>query len=181
MPKHLARFISLIKSFLNWRMHSNISEGSDNRPADADAPVATGDAQITPPSPISRFIYESDKIRKQGNRPKPGVFMPEEYGNRWETSVCRIDTCDDERVWHLGRACRIDKTLRARIDFDVQQVVDNALACRMAPQDGYDEHAVVIQWPADKEQQKLIAVQLAAAVGVCRIAPPIVDGNATVH
>ncbi|KVG07252.1 hypothetical protein WJ24_22010 [Burkholderia vietnamiensis] len=92
-----------------------------------------------------------------------------------------MDTCDDERVWHLGRTCRIDKTLHARIDFDVQHVIDYALACHTAPQDGYGEHAVVIQWPADKAQQKLIAVQLAAAVGACRIAPPIADGNATVH
>lgn len=162
-------------------MRSNTSEDRDNSSTVDAAPATTGDVRIAPPSPISRFIYDSDKIRKQGNRPKPGAFMPEPYENGWETSVCRMDTCDNERVWHLGRTCRIDRTLRARIDFDVQDVVDNALACHTAPRDGFDEHAVVIQWPADKEQQKVIAVNLAATVGACKIVPPIADGNATLH
>lgn len=107
--------------------------------------------------------------------------MPEEFENRWETSVCHMDSCNDDRVWNIGRSCRTDKTLRARIDFDVQHVVNNALSCEASPEDGYDEHAVVIEWPPDKEQQKLIAVQLVAAVGACKLPPPLIDGTSTVH
>ncbi|AMU06269.1 hypothetical protein A2T82_08230 [Burkholderia cenocepacia] len=92
-----------------------------------------------------------------------------------------MDKCGDDRVWHLGRTRRADRTLRARIDFDVQHVVDNALACHTAPQDGFDEHAVVVEWPSDKAEQKLIAVKLADAVGACKMAPPVAEGNATVH
>ncbi|MGN4072150.1 hypothetical protein ACS0X5_10780 [Burkholderia gladioli] len=181
MPQLLARFICLIKSFLSWQTCFSTSEDNESSLATEIASPTAGEVEINPPSPISRFIYESDKYRKGSNLPKPGAFMPEQYEDRWETSVCRIGACDEERVWYLGRTRRPDRTLRARIDFDVQHVIDNTLACNTAPQDGYDEHAVVIDWPPTKEAQKLIAVKLAAAVGACTLAPATGEGNATGH
>lgn len=126
---------------------------------------------------MSRFIYESDKISKIKNAPKPGAFMPDFYKSRHETSVCHLDRCDEDRVWHLGLTRRPNKTLYARVDLDVASVVGQSLECVTAPETDYDEHAVVVKWPPDKEGQKLIAVQLAMKAGQCK-APPSSDCSA---
>jgi hypothetical protein len=138
-----------------------------------DVPDPRPDVRIDPPSAISRFIYESDKIFKSTQKPKPGAFLPECYENRHETSVCHLDGCADDRVWHLGRTVRPGKTLHARVDLDVQQVVDQALSCLSAPEQDFQEHAVVIDWPDEKEEQKKIAVELATRAAECK-RPPIV-------
>lgn len=91
---------------------------------------------------------------------------------RLETSVVHLDRCDEERVWHLGRTCKPDKTLYGRTDFSVQLAVQQALECLAAPQPDFDEHAVVVKWPEAKEEQKRIALALADKAGVCQPPPP---------
>lgn len=97
--------------------------------------------------------------------------MPEYFNDRHETSVCHLDGCPDHRAWHLARTRRPNKTLKARADFPIELAVDLSLSCVSAPEDDFSEHAVIIQWPSDKEGQKLIAIDLAAKNGPCRLPP----------
>lgn len=97
--------------------------------------------------------------------------MPEYFQERHETSVCHLDGCADNRVWHLAATRRADKTLKARVDFLVAYAIDQSLSCVSAPEDGFCEHAVLIDWPDDKEARKLITVQLASRVGGCMLPP----------
>ncbi|WP_153946360.1 hypothetical protein [Cupriavidus sp. U2] len=131
------------------------------------------DEPLAPTDKVSRFIYESDKISKSNNRPKVGAFLPELYNDRHETSVCHLDRCEESRVWHLGRSRRPTKTLHARTDFDVQHALDLSLGCLAAPEPDFDEHAVVVNWPAEKLEQKKIAVELASKAGECKAPPPV--------
>lgn len=128
---------------------------------------------IVPPSTVSRFIYDSDKLYKKTSKPKPGAFMPEyfEAAKRHETSVCCLDGCSDERAWDLAKVQRPNKTLHARANFPVQLAIDQSLSCIAAPVDGFDEHAVIIEWPNDKEAQKVKAIELASGTAPC-LRPP---------
>jgi len=82
--------------------------------------------------------------------------------------VCHLDGCADNRVWELAATRRADKTLKARADFLVAYAIDQSLSCVSAPEDGFYEHAVLIDWPTDKEGQKRIAVDLAFKNGSCK-------------
>lgn len=113
---------------------------------------------------VCRFVYDSDKLYQNGAA-KPGAFLPMFETNllRWETSVCRLTGCREERIWHLARTQRLDKTLKARADLAVQSVEDAALLCVQAPVTGFPEHAVLLGWPSDKPAQKEIALRLSQA------------------
>lgn len=101
--------------------------------------------------------------------------MPEFFEDRHETSVCHLEKCNEDRVWYLGRTRRTDKTLHARTDLDVQAVVDQALSCLSAPVPEFHEHAVVIDWPAEKEERKRIAVELAHRAAECKLPPRVAE------
>lgn len=147
------------------------SRASDTRPPDTPQP-------IVPPAAVSRFIYDSDKIYKQTGKPKVGAFLPEYFNARHETSVCHLDGCPDHRVWHLAGTRRSDKILRARADFPIAIAVDQSLSCVSAPEEDFCEHAVIIDWPPDKEGQKRIALELATKSGPCRFPPDGVKTSA---
>ncbi len=113
---------------------------------------------------LTRFVYNADEVNRAG-RVKPGAFLPtlETHSGRWETSVCRMNGCTEERVWDLARTQRPDRTVKARADHSVQSAVAVGLVCVAAPVHGFPEHAVLLGWPGDKPAQKDIAIGLAKA------------------
>lgn len=118
--------------------------------------------------PLTRFIYDSDKVNTQG-RVKDGAFLPsfEKNLNRLETSVCRIVTLDEEKIWHIGRQSRPERTIKGRADHSTEHVSNAGLTTVSAPEGTFEEHAVLLGWPEEKEQQKLIARAIAkASVGL---------------
>jgi hypothetical protein len=114
---------------------------------------------------VSRFIYSGDHIFKQGGKPKAGAFLPrfEQDFNRHETSVCHLNGCEPARVWHLAHTSRPEQQLKGRVDFEVQAATSWALECLSSPEHNYAEHAVLVNWPPDKSDQKKIALQIAKA------------------
>lgn len=112
---------------------------------------------------VSRFIYSADYIYKEGGKPRPGAFLPrfEQAFNRHETSVCHLNGCADDRVWELALTSRPEQVLKGRVDFTVGLATAQTLECLSSPEHNYQEHAVLVNWPADKENQKRIAMQLA--------------------
>ena len=113
---------------------------------------------------LTRFIYDSDKVTRAGTI-KPGAFLPtqEKQDQRWETSVCRLKDCSENRVWDLARTQRPDRTVYGRADHSVQSAIAAALSCLASPIEGFPEHAVLINWPNEKPAQKEIALLLSKA------------------
>lgn len=124
-----------------------------------DVPAPTIDDEDT----LVRFVYDSDKFRP--DRVLPGAFLPsyEDQWQRLETSVCRDSMCDIARVWHLARTQRSDKNVKGAANFKAASATATGLSCLAAPVDGYGEHAVVIKWPENKSEQRLIAGKLSQA------------------
>lgn len=116
---------------------------------------------LTDTARVSRFIFTSSHIA--GGRPKPGAFLPtfDNGFDRWETSVCSLDGCSDVRVWSLARSSRPDANLKARVDFPVGLATSNQLGCVTSPMPDFEEHAVLLEWPEEKEDRKVITVALA--------------------
>lgn len=123
--------------------------------ADLDNMIVSSDESAT------RFIYDSDKIFQNGSA-KPAAFLPtqDKTSGRLETSVCRLKGCSEERIWHLAKTQRQDKTVKGRADHTVKSVIDAGLECIASPVTDFPEHAVLLGWPADKPACKAIAVML---------------------
>jgi hypothetical protein len=132
---------------------------------DSPRQAAGGEPPIPDDQSVSRFIYSSDLIYKDGGKAKTGAFMPrfERDFNRHETSVCHLNGSDDARVWQLAVDSRPGQELRGRVDFAVGLATAQELSCLSSPEHNYAEHAVLVNWPLEKEDQKRIALALAKA------------------
>jgi hypothetical protein len=124
-----------------------------------------GEPPVPDTESVSRFIYSADHIFKEGGKPKTGAFLPrfERDFNRHETSVCHLNGCADDRVWELAISSRPEQGLKGRVDFAVGLATAQTLECLSSPEHNYQEHAVLVNWPPEKEDQKRIAMQLAKA------------------
>lgn len=113
---------------------------------------------------VTRFSYDSDKIFQNGSV-KPAAFLPtpDKTSGRLETSICRMKDCSEERIWHLAKTQRQDKTVKGRADHSVQSVLDAGLECIASPVKDFPEHAVLLGWPVDKPACKVIAMMLSKA------------------
>lgn len=117
---------------------------------------------IEPEETVGRFLFQNSDYSRSANRPKQKVFLPEKHPtlNRWETSVCRINKASETRVWEIGNKIREPRQVVARADIDVQYVSSTQLLVEAVPEEGYAEHAVITNWPDEKEKQKEMAANL---------------------
>lgn len=112
---------------------------------------------------LSRFVFQSSHIHSSG-RLKRAALMPERTPGRYgpETSVCRIDGLTLAEIWQMGTELvgRLrGKPPIARGDFAAQHVRDSQLDV-VADKESFERHALLIKWPADKEDQIAIAQEL---------------------
>lgn len=87
--------------------------------------------------------------------------MPSIYG---EVSVYRITNLKEDQVWEMGRvnvAVVLNKPLLGRADIVTSSVLNQKLRVESDPAP-HPLHANIIGWSADKEEQKEIALVLAA-------------------
>lgn len=98
--------------------------------------------------------------------------MYEDALQRWETSVCRKVLCSPERLLELARTRRADAPAKALADVAVSVANENGLTCVEAPVDGFPEHAVLLGWPNEREQQMLLAIALTKA-STRTVVPPV--------
>lgn len=115
---------------------------------------------------VARFIFSKRDIYSNG-MPKPKAFEPELHPEllRYETSVCGLSGVDDNRLWHLARTIRSDRTAYAVAKISVAAIREAQLSCEPLPQKGYDEHGVILGWNSDPDakdarmsaQQDLVA------------------------
>lgn len=113
--------------------------------------------------PLSRFIFDSDKVNQAG-RVKDGAFLPSPgEAQRMETSVCRTTGLEQAKIWEIGRGTRPDRSLKGRADFHTDTVLQQNLHTVPDTHETFDEHAVILGWPEEKLAQKLLAREIAKA------------------
>jgi hypothetical protein len=113
--------------------------------------------------PLSRFIFDSDKVNQAG-RVKDGAFLPSVGANdRLETSICRIEELHPDTIWEIGRSTRPDRSLKGRADFSAETVIAQGLRTVPDTEGTFIQHAVILGWPTDKVDQKLLAREIAKA------------------
>lgn len=116
---------------------------------------------IAPEECLSRYILQSNHIRKVDNTLKQDAFIPHP---REDLSVTRHLNLGQEAIWAIGAdvARQTGKKLYGRADNHAATYVEQKLSVLPAPIPGNHNHANVTGWPADKPSQKMIALEIAA-------------------
>lgn len=120
------------------------------------APKNPGDAE-----PLTRFIVSTSQFSRMSERVKPNVFMPPPD---YRLSVFVVSGLAEATIWDLGVTHVTgprSKALPARADIDVGVVRNERL--NLDVDNVPLRHANVIDWPAEKSQQLIIATVLAEA------------------
>jgi len=112
---------------------------------------------------LARFIDSSRWIRKQDHYVKPAAFMP--YPNM-ELSVSRCLKNFEDFVWALGQLIaqsrQPPRNLYGRADITALDVRNQKLDILPAPENNNPNHANIVNWPEEKEKQKILALELSA-------------------
>jgi hypothetical protein len=114
---------------------------------------------------LARFVFDPEHIKAKTNRLKPKAFKPELYDGLYQWSTCQRDCVSDVQIWHLGNTCRPTETLQARADFTTDVLPSPLFGCEAPVVDAkvdFQEHALVVGWPTDREAQLKLQAQLAA-------------------
>jgi hypothetical protein len=122
-------------------------------------------AQVPPVAadePVSRYVTQSKQFRPSDGTVKPDAFIPHPH---LALSVTRHLQATEEEVWAVGAAVAAGqgKTLYGRAVVTVSDCQSQKLDVMAVPVEGNPNHADVVGWPAAKQDQKAIALVLAAA------------------
>ena len=115
---------------------------------------------VTPDEQLARYILQNSHIR-QDHTLRADLFIPHPYP---DLSVTRHLTLTAPEIWFAGEevALQTGKTLKGRGDTKAQIYLGQKLRILADPVPGNPNHANVINWPADKPSQKILALEIAA-------------------
>lgn len=109
---------------------------------------------------IARYILSKRYFSTTNRTVKYGAYLPAPDG---ETSVYRITGLSEEGVWEIGQeyvAKPSNRTLYARGDTPAIVILKTGLA--LVPETTpHPLHANITNWPADKDEQKMLALEIA--------------------
>lgn len=109
---------------------------------------------------IARYIFSSKQYSINNGRVKYGAYLPAPNG---EVSVYRISGLSEEEIWKIGReyvAKPRGKTLYARGDTTAAVITRTRLDI-VAETTPHPLHANIINWPSEKGEQKMLALEIA--------------------
>ena len=111
---------------------------------------------------LARFIVSSKWIRKQDNYVNSAAFIPNPDR---ELSVTRHSDILEEKLWNIGKqVAQIRKrNLYGRADVQAINVTNQNLKVEPDPIPSNPAHANIKNWPVEKEEQKILALEIAAA------------------
>lgn len=109
---------------------------------------------------LARYVVFQSHFRRSNKTVRPEAFVPFPHT---EMSVTRHLLAMESELWRIGRdvAEARGRTLYGRADFSAETCRSIRLVVDPAPLDTNPNHANVREWPAEKEQQKMIAIELA--------------------
>jgi hypothetical protein len=109
---------------------------------------------------IARYILSARYFSITKRTVKYGAYMPAPNG---ETSVYRISNIAENEIWDIGRkyvAGPSKRTLRARGDTTAELITKTGL--EISPETTpHPLHANIVNWPSEKDEQKMLAVEIA--------------------
>jgi hypothetical protein len=120
---------------------------------------------------LARYVTQSGQFRSSDNTVKQDLFMPHP---RQELSLTRhLDTTDTE-IWEVGIdvATKMSRQLYGRADIKAIDCKIESLQLAEKPLPNNPNHADIEGWPSAKQDQKAIALKLAASASKL-ILPPI--------
>lgn len=108
---------------------------------------------------LARFVFSSSHVRGD-NSVKPDAFIPHPYN---DLSVTRHREATDVELWAVGNRIGEERqrTLHGRADVNTGTFLEAGLRVNADPIAENPNHAIAVGWPAEKSQQKLIAVTIA--------------------
>ncbi len=110
--------------------------------------------------PLSRFLLSKTRFSVEKMRVKSAAFMPER--NSLETSVFRTIGLGADEIWAIGEyrvAQPTGCTLYGR--GQVLAEVPRRLGLKVRPDNLPARHASIVGWPAEKDRQQMLAIELA--------------------
>jgi ribosomal protein S18 len=113
---------------------------------------------------LARFVTQRGQFRSKDKTLKQDLFVPHP---RRDLSVTRHRDATEEELWAVGRdvAGALRRTLYGRGDLRSEECEVDSLRVKAKPLPNNPNHADVTGWPSQKQDQKAIAIKLAAAAG----------------
>jgi hypothetical protein len=117
--------------------------------------------QVEPNEDLTRYIFGKDYYRPKDKTVKHNAFMPAKEERK--VSVYRISSLPLNEVWDIGD-CYVaplrNKPVIGRADILALHVIKQGL--KIAPEDDpHPRHANIVDWPEEREKQRMIALELA--------------------
>lgn len=109
---------------------------------------------------LSRFLFSKSRYSVEKMRVKPAAFMPEPKS--LETSVFRTFGLEATEIWAVAERhvmAENGSTLRGCGQVLVEAVYQ--LGLRVQPDNEPPRHAAIVGWPAEKDRQQILALELA--------------------
>lgn len=109
---------------------------------------------------VSRFILQSNHIRRIDNTVKLEAFMPINL----KLSVIRNCNLKEHEIWHYGliitRERKTEANLYGRAEIHTSVLTENDLIAVAAPSKQNPYHADVVNWQQDIPSQKMKALEI---------------------
>ena len=109
---------------------------------------------------VTRYIFSKRHFSKDNGTVKYGAYMPTGTG---EASIYRTTELGEPEIWKIGREYvekSTNRNLRARGDSAAAVIMDTGLDIK--PDNvPHPRHANIVNWPSPKDEQKLLAIQIA--------------------
>ena len=112
---------------------------------------------VTPEEPLARFLYSSGWFSRQNSIVKQAAFLPD---RQQRLSVFRSCEMTETALWQLGNQDPSGRNLHGAGIITAGAVEQTSL--HLDPNDVPPRHTNVIGWPAGKDEQKSLALQLSS-------------------
>jgi hypothetical protein len=117
---------------------------------------------------LARYVTQSGQFRSSDQTVKQDLFIPHPYQ---ELSVTRHLHATEVELWAVGKEVASGRSLYGRVDIKVSDCTIDSLQVIAKPLPGNPNHADLEGWPLQKQDQKAIALKLAASASKL-IRPP---------
>lgn len=125
---------------------------------------------------LSRYVLQGKHFRNNDNTAKPELFMPHPHQ---DLSVTRHRDATEYDLWEFGTevARKRSKTFYGRFDIQAKDCEIGSLKVKASPLDDNPNHADITGWPSSKQEQKALALEIAASESLSKLIPPPKRGN----